>query len=363
MIGLYAKTQDGYYYYQPRTRKGKPRPKAIALGTRDELEAITRAREIQGRDDLVQAVFSETMDDLLPEYFASKSEDAKKSRKGREQILHAFSNLMGNPRVRDIDVELIKRWRKKLSTNGGSLKSCKAVSPASLTSYLIAVKAFFSWAVAKGYMKENPAKEFKGATTVRITRSQKFLTKVQREMLLSTPCTDYIGLILHLGFFGGLRDGEMLACNPSWIWISEDGTTGSLTVQDTKIEFADGKKGWWRAKGKRARKIPLHPRLLEFLENYGMRRPYLLAPDKPLWPADNTLSKRFDAKRSLKTHGKKCGIKNLGFHILRCSFATHLSMDGKPTNVIAALIGDTIKVTERHYIGFSPSRHDVLSGL
>ncbi len=363
MRGLYRKTENGYWYYQPKSRKGEPRPKAIALGTKDELEAMTRAREARDKADLIKAEVAGTMEEALEKYYKAKSENTKSSRKGRERILNPFCKMMGNPRMKDIDVDFIKQWRKRLSTLGGSVKTSKPVSPSTMTSYLITLKAFLNWAVEEGYMKENPVKFFKGATTVKITRSQEFLTIEQREKLLSEPCRDYIGLILHLGFFAGLRDGEMLACNPDWIWISEDGKKGTITVQDTEIKYVNGESGWWRAKDKEARKIPMHPRLIEFLKTYGMRRPYLLAPDKPLWPNDDILSKRFDAKRALNTHGKKCGINKLGFHILRHSFSTHLFENKKPINQIAALLGDTVRVTERHYIGYSEASHDVISSL
>jgi integrase len=300
--------------------------------------------------------------EILPRYYEEGSGDTKKTRQGRQQILDAFTELMGNPRLRDIDETLLREWRAILSATGGSLKSTKAVSPSTKTSYLITMKAFLSWAVSAGLIRKNPAKskEFKGKTTVKVTRSQKFLSKEEREVLLSTPCRDYVGLILHLGFFTGMRDGEMLAMTPDWLWIAEDWSKGSITVQTTPITFTDGKNSWFVPKGKRARKIPIHPRLLAFLKNYGMRRPYLIAPDKPFWPTDDKKSKRFDSKRALASHGRKSGVENLAFHPLRHSFGTHLSMDGTPMNKIAELLGDTLSVTERHYIGFSPA---VLSSL
>ena len=107
----------------------------------------------------------------------------------------------------------------------------------------------------------------------------------------------------------------------------------------------------------------MHPRLLAYLKDYGMRRPYFIAPDRPLWPEEEKQSFRFDTKRALATHGRACGIPKLSFHILRRSFATHLSMAGMSINEIAALLGDTVRVTEEHYVGFSPSRGAALDNL
>ena len=360
MKGLYAK-KNGYWYYQPPKQRGQPRPRAVALGTRDELEAVTQARAEEDRHALIVSETLGTLRDILPKYYEARSEDTKKTRAGRKQILDAFMELMGNPRLRDIDFNLLKDWRRTLSKTGGSTVSKRPVSPSTMTSYLITLKAFFNWSIDEGFIRVNPVKGLgKGHCTVRVTRSQSFIGREKRDELLAIPCRDYVGLILHLGFFAGLRDGEMLACNPDWIWIAEDGLSGSITVQDTAISYGDG-LAWWRAKGKTARKIPLHPRLLLFLKNYGMRRPYLLAPDKPIWPTGS--SKRFDAKKALRAHGLKCGVPDLAYHILRHSFGTHLSMAGTPMSQIAGLLGDTIGVTERHYIGFSQSEVAVLARL
>lgn len=362
MKGLYKK-QNGWWYYRPVKAKDQPRPKTFALGTKDELEALTRAREKEAGHFLVTAEMSGTMKEVLPHYLEEKSENTRKTRRAREFVLNAFADITGNPKVREIDAIMIREWRRKLASTGGTLTTEKAVSPSTMTGYLIILKAFLNWCVEKRMIRENPAKSLKGQTVVRVTRSQGFLTRQQRDVLISKPCKDYVAMILHLGFFAGLRDGEMLAFNPDWLWMAEDRQSGSITVQDTAITFTDGTTGWWRAKGKDARTIPMHPRLLEFIKNYGMRRPYMIAPDKPLWPVEQKNSKRFDAKRALRNHGKKYGIPNLAFHILRHSFGTHLSMSGMPMNEIAALLGNTLRVTERHYIGFSPSRMNVLDGL
>jgi len=240
MKGLYAK-QNGYWYCQPPKVRNEPRPKAIALGTMDEVEAITKAADHATGHAMIVAETKGTLREILPRYYGEGSGDTKKTRQGRQQILDAFTELMGNPRLRDIDETLLREWREILSTTGGSLKSTKAVSPSTKTSYLITMKAFLSWAVTAGHIRKNPAKskEFKGKTTVKVTRSQKFLTVDERERLLLTPCRDYVGLILHLGFFTGMRDGEMLAMTPDWLWIAEDWSKGSMFCSQRKTRQKD----------------------------------------------------------------------------------------------------------------------------
>jgi hypothetical protein len=56
-----------------------------------------------------------------------------------------------------------------------------------------------------------------------------------------------------LGFFAGLRDGEMLATTLDWLWISPDQNRGSITVQETPVQFTNGKRGVWKPKTRQCR--------------------------------------------------------------------------------------------------------------
>ena len=155
----------------------------------------------------------------------------------------------------------------------------------------------------------------------------------------------------------------MLALHPGWIWISPEEDRGTIMVQATNIEFDDGTKGVWMPKGKKSRVIPMHPRLLEVVKNYGMRKPYMLAPDRPLWPADEKKSTRFDPKKALANLATTAKLPKLTYHMLRHSFATHLAQKGRTMKEIASLLGDGLVVTEKHYVGFTPNSADVLAVL
>ncbi|RYD35760.1 MAG: site-specific integrase, partial [Verrucomicrobiaceae bacterium] len=212
------------------------------------------------------------------------------------------------------------------------------------------------WAVEDKYISANPMKKMKRQVKVVRSKVQEFLTEDERERVLAAEAPLYVKLILFLGFFAGLRDGEMLACAPHWIWISDDGCRGTLSVQDQVITYQNGKKGLWKPKVRHVRTIPLHPRLLAFLKENGIQKPWLLRPDKELWPDPGMNSKRFDAHKALNSLAKKAGVKKLNYHILRHTFATLLVMKGVSLADVAGLLGDTLKVTEDHYAGYSPNK-------
>lgn len=364
MKGLYRKAGSEWWYYQAPKLKGCERPKALALGTRDEAEAINTVTDMTWNGMILAAETKDTLAVLLPRYYAAKADDRKSSRRNRRLVLDAFKERMKNPRVTDISREMIVNWRELLATSGGTEESSRPLSQTSMTSYLIILRAFLNWCVAEKILRKNPALDMGKQSTVRRTRRQEFLTLEQRERLLAQPCRDYVGLILHLGFFAGLRIGEMLALKPEWIYVAPDRSHGSIRVQATAIELEDGKKMMWEPKTERGvRTVPLHPRLITFLENYGMRRPYLLAPDSPLFPSEEKYSLRFDAKRALHNHAKKCGVPGFGYHVLRHSFGTHLAMGGAAMVEIAGLLGNTVKVAEESYAGYSPRTGNSLPGI
>jgi len=360
MKGLYQKR--GHYYFQPPTIKGKPRPNAFALDTTDEITAIQRAVRYENEGLQLRGESKDTLAEVLPRYYADKAESKKSTRRGRRLMLDAFMDVTGNPRVCDINRALILDWRETLKESGGTLTSTRGVGDVTLVTYLRILKAFLRWCIKQGLLREDPTAGFE-SKVVR-TRRQNFLTISQREALLAEPCPDYLGLILHLGFFAGLRIGEMLACHKDWFFISADGLHASMTIAPVEVLFDNGSRGTWRPKSERGcRTIPLHDRLLAFIQDYGMREPWLLRPEQPIFPGELKASLRFDPKKALASHAKRCGIPNINYHMLRHSFGTHLVMAGMPIASVAGLLGNEVGVTERSYAGFSPANNHLLNGI
>ncbi len=376
--GLHRKR--GWFYFQPPTPKdGGVRPVAMALGTRDLVEAITLVEAKRGELEQWQAARRRTLDELLPMYYHEKREDSVKSKRQREMVLGSFSAVLGNPRIEEVTPERIDEWRGHVRMHGanpesgreekaknGKLKRPKLVTPrsdATLRTYTIVVKAFFNWAVERKWIQVSPVRRLKRQTLVVRTKVQDFLTDEEREKLLAEEMPDYLRFILMFGFFAGLRDGEMLAMKRSWIWIAKDGSGGTVTVQNQAVVCRDGKPWLWRPKKREMRTVPLHPRLIGFLEGYGMREPWMLRPDREFWPDPGTDGKRFDAHRAMAGLAKRAGVRKLNYHILRHSFGTSLVMKGVSLAEVAGLLGDTLKVTEENYAGYCPSRVNPLAVL
>lgn len=377
--GLYQKR--GWYYYQPPTQSsGQARPCAMALKTKNLVEAIQAIQEIRTELALERAVIHNTVAEVLPQYLNSKRKDAASTKRARISILNRFIEDTGNPKLNELNHDLIENWRESLAGNDGHKRhriapqktgeavgagggARRGLSGASVRSYTITLRAFMNWMREEGMINHDPAAKLKRHLIAVRTRRQDFITVPQREALLAADAPDYLRLVLHLGFFAGLRDGEMLAMTRRWVWVADDASRGSLTVQETPMTMRNGHPWVWRPKTREIRTIPLHPRLLEFLKHYGLPEPFVLAPHKPEWPDERLNCKRFECRKVLQSVAEAAGVPHLTFHMMRHSFATHLAMNGTPLAVIAGLLGDSLSVTEDHYAGYCPSGNAALMAL
>lgn len=82
MKGLYRKAgSDWWYYHQAPKPAGGVRPKAVALRTTDEVEALNAATEMQLSGMALAAETKDTLAQVLPRYYAAKGEDRKSTRR------------------------------------------------------------------------------------------------------------------------------------------------------------------------------------------------------------------------------------------------------------------------------------------
>lgn len=337
--GLYQKR--GWWYYQPPMSGGK-RPPAIALKTEDEAAAVSQAFKLYTKN----ALHSQTkgrMEDMIDAWLKARCESGQHTMKTAfeaKRTLVALSKEWGNPLVSAITRARIEAWRKDLKTRAGKKEGSK-MSDASIGSYLRRLRGFLSWLVDQKFIREHPMAGFY-LGRVKRTRREEFCTVEQREVLISgVECFEH-DLILHLGFFAGLRFGEMLAMDRDWLTVA--GEKLILTVQATEH---------WKPKDKEVRSIEVHPRLKDCLHRGGNHAGYVLAPYKKVWKDPPAF--RFNPKKSFKAYLEKKGMAWASFHTLRHSFATHLALAGVPMVEIAGLLGDSLRVTEETYVGYSPA--------
>ncbi len=347
--GLFQKRD--WFYWRPPQKDGV-RPKAIALRTQAENEAVTKVFELQQKQQLQSAISKGRMELEIKAYLAAKKasgEHTERTQATSGIVLRGICKYWDNPLLSVIDEAAVLQWRNWIAQQPG--RKGQLMSDSSIGGYMRILKGFLSWCHRTNRIPNHPMANIKMGRIKR-TKRQDFCTYEQRDALLECPPSQELDFILHVGFFAGLRFGEMLAMEDHWLFISPDEKHGNIVVQETNH---------WKPKDKEIRTIPLHPRLLEFFKRYGRRKPFMLAPHKAEWKTAPAY--RFNPKKQLANHAEKSRAAFVTYHTLRHSFATHLAMENVAMRDIAALLGDEIRVVEEHYVGFSPVSNDVISKL
>lgn len=140
--------------------------------------------------------------------------------------LSVFEKAFGSRPVADIARTEVEEWLRDLRADpeaGG-----KALSARSKKNYLITVRTFFNWAVAKGYRTaENPAA---GISTPKIDwKAPSILTVAEAKKLITAAQSEQDGRLLAtvaLGLFAGIRTNEITRLD----WKAIDLTEGIITI-------------------------------------------------------------------------------------------------------------------------------------
>jgi integrase/recombinase XerD len=201
-------------------------------------------------------------------------------------------------------------------------------SPRSVARWIVAVRGFFSFMVAEGQLREDPAAHL---DSPRVWRSlPKVLSFSEVETLLSAPDrTDSRGLrdaaMLEVLYATGLRVSELLR----------------LRLGDLQLDA--GYLRCW-GKGAKERVVPLGGEAEATLQRY-------LAEARPLFlrgrrtdclfvnPRGAALSRQGFWKK-IKQYGIQTGIgTSLSPHVVRHSFATHLLENGADLRSVQIMLG------------------------
>lgn len=133
----------------------------------------------------------------------------------------------------------------------------------------------------------------------------------------------------------GLRQGELLGLR----WDDVDLVVGRLTVRHAWVRKTMG-----TPKSGKPREIDLTSDAVAALKAHRHLRGDLVFCDldgKPLHPSN--------CWRPLAQICRAAGLRRVGWHVLRHTFASHLAMNGAPLRVIQELLGhSTIAMTERY---------------
>jgi integrase len=139
----------------------------------------------------------------------------------------------------------------------------------------------------------------------------------------------------------GLRQGELLALR----WEDVDLQKGLLRVRQsvTRGQVTEPKSG-------RSRDVPLSDHALSALKlQRHLRGPLVFCA------GDGRMLGKEECKHPLWRASKRAGLRRIGWHVLRHSFASHLAMRGVPLKVVQELLGHATMEMTMRYAHLSPN--------
>ena len=138
----------------------------------------------------------------------------------------------------------------------------------------------------------------------------------------------------------GLRFGELIALR----WEDVDLVAGKLTVRKSIVKGHEGEP-----KGRRSREVPLGDEVLRLLKQHRHLRGARVFCDQ-----DGGVLRTPKARWELERACKRAGLRLVGWHTLRHSFASHLVMRGVSIVIVQRLLGHVDIKTTMRYAHLSP---------
>lgn len=273
------------------------------------------------------------------EYLELEQNRSAKTIANYSHYLMRLSDFGGDIKLKDIDLELIRKWRLWLNRLGTNTSD--ELSKITQNYHLIALRSFLRFCARRGW-DTMPADKIELARTQRPQVT--FLTNEELERLASQPDINSLPgardrAIIELLFSSGLRVSELVGLDRDHINLK-------------RREFMV------RGKGQKDRPIFISQEAASWIEKYLQKRQ---DNSKPLFirysgvkKVDNSGNfQRLTARsvqRMVARYARLAGItKHVSPHTLRHSFATDLLMNGADLRSVQAMLGHSNISTTQIY--------------
>lgn len=282
--------------------------------------------------------FTHAKTDFL-EYLEIEQNRSQKTIANYDHYLTRLSDYSGDIAVKDIDQELIRKWRLWLNRLGTNVND--ELQKSTQNYHLIALRSFLKFCNKRGYECMSPDK----VELARTKRAQvTFLNEEELGRMFACPdVKTEAGLrdraILELLFSSGLRVSELVGLNRDHINLTRREFMVRGKGQKDRPIFISAEAAEWVAKYLDSRKDTTKPLFIR----YGGRK-----------AVDTTgnfhrLTAR-SVQRLVAHYALAAGItKHVSPHTLRHSFATNLLMNGADLRSVQAMLGHSNISTTQIY--------------
>ena len=336
--GLYRMAESKFWWYRWTGADGKRR--ATSLRTEDDAEALREIKKIQAGEHIARWEAPDVVNvatKVVDNYLQAAQSRAKKPMRARtaKRIRYTLLDFVRDTEIQnahEITAPRISGWLAKQKAEGKSRDT--------VHKYGMTLKPFVRYLVEKRQVNQ-PALNFEIPETGKHGRKNWLrLEDVDRVIAASTDPD--LTFILYCGFKAGLRRSEILNAKVNWFDLG----AGLLHAQNMPEEG-------YALKDSDNRTIPLSPSFKEFLTGYlAAKAPYgyALRPEK----ANGKDDYRYDFKRVVYTHFKRCGV-TCTIHDMRRSFASNLVSRNQSIYKVAKWLGDGVAVVEKSYGHLAPA--------
>lgn len=282
--------------------------------------------------------FTKAKTDFL-EYLEIEQNRSQKTIANYDHYLTRLSDYAGDIVVKDIDQELVRKWRLWLNRLGTNVSD--ELQKTTLNYHLIALRSFLKFCHKRGLECMSP-------DTIELSRTKRpqvtFLNEDEIERMFSQPdITTEAGLrdraMLELLFSSGLRVSELVGLDRDHINLK-------------RREFMV------RGKGQKDRPVFISTEAADWLQKYLEKRQDNVKPLFIRYGGRKTVDRsgnyhRLTARsiqRLVAHYALLAGItKHVSPHTLRHSFATNLLMNGADLRSVQAMLGHSNIATTQIY--------------
>ena len=326
--------KDGRWQIDIVMWRGKERIRIRrAAHARNRSEALEKEREerakLEAGAPLESAIplFRHFAKEFLETYAVTNNKPSEVETKRTTMRLHLEPEF-GGFRLHEIGPLEIERFKAK--------QIVKGLNPKTINNHLTVLRRML--AVACDWKKlayvphvrwlKTPAPEFD------------FLTFEEAARLVAGADAAWRAMIL-LALRTGLRQGELLGLK----WDDIDLVAGRLMVRRSAVRGVVG-----TPKNGKSREIPLSDDAIAILRSLPSRFPGGLVFSHE----DGRMLTKGDCKHPLWRACRKAGLRQVGWHVLRHTFASHLAMRGVALKAIQELLGHSTMEMTMRYAHLSP---------
>jgi len=299
-----------------------------SVGTDSKLaEGLRRKREFELNEGLFNAPRQIRLSGFADEHLRLMANRlAESTRVGRRKVLELFQEAVGDKRLVDIEARHVEDYLAQ---------RLEERSAATVNKELRVLKAVFSHAVRRGYLRDSPCRH---AGLLREAETEKRVLSVQEVERLFVACADAeLRVFVFVALTTGMRREEIVALE--WDDVDLEGAT--ITVRNKPTHLT---------KNRRERVQPLVSEAVEMLRE---------------WQKDHEGARLFASRdgeqvgpamlRRFKQMTRAAGIGECTLHDLRRSFVSHLAMAGIGAQTVRRLVGHaSIATTDRYYTHILP---------